>query len=66
MKKPQEPAASRAAAGHTQPDAAALVGVSTRTWQSWEGGINPMPPAMLRLYRHLAGLERIAFRKLEG
>ena len=58
---PSSYAASRAQAGHTQREAAELLGVPYRTWQNWEGGITPIPAPMLRLYRHLAGLERIHF-----
>ena len=57
-----EPARSRAQAGHTQEQAAAVLGVSWRTWQDWERGVNAMPVYALRLYRHVTGLERIAFR----
>jgi len=57
-----EPFASRERAGHTQQQAADTLEVSRRTWQDWERGINAMPPAMLKLYRHLAGLERIPFK----
>ena len=59
-----EPQASRELTGHTQEQAAALVGVSRRTWQDWERGINTMLPGVLRLYRHLAGIERIPYRAL--
>ena len=59
-----EPRASRDMAGHTQAQAAQIVEVSRRTWQDWERGINAMPPGLLRLYRHLAGLERLPFRSL--
>jgi DNA-binding transcriptional regulator YiaG len=41
---------ARAAAGHTQAQAAALLSVSWRTLQDWERGIAAMPPAMLTLY----------------
>ena len=34
--KPIEPATSRQAAGHTQEEAAALLGVSRRGWQEWD------------------------------
>lgn len=60
-----EPKASRTAAGHTQLQAAAMLGVSGRTWQDWERGINAMPEYALRLYRHLTGLEYIPFRSVE-
>lgn len=58
-----EPRASIARAGHTQKQAAELLGVARRTVQDWCRGVTPIPPAMLRLYRHLAGIERIPFRK---
>jgi DNA-binding XRE family transcriptional regulator len=57
-----EPAKSRAIAGHTQEQAAEMIGVGRRTWQDWERGIARMPEAMLKLYRHLVGIERIPFR----
>jgi len=57
-----EPKSSRTKAGHTQREAAELVGVHKRTWEDWERGINAMPEYALRLYRHLAGLERLPFK----
>lgn len=57
-----EPLVSRTQAGQTQFEAAALIGVSKRTWQDWERGVNSMPPYALKLYRHLVGLERLPFR----
>jgi DNA-binding XRE family transcriptional regulator len=57
-----EPKKSRTAAGHTQAAAAALLGVAYRTWQDWEHGVAEMPAPLLRLYRHLAGVERIPFK----
>lgn len=57
-----EPRLSRFAARHTQAHAAELVGVSRRTWQDWERGVARMPSAALRLYKHLAGLERIPWK----
>ena len=63
--KPAEPAGSREAAGHTVLEAAALLDVSYGAWQDWEHGIAAMPGNLLRLYRHLAGLERIPFRSVE-
>ena len=59
---PSEPGESRRLAGHTQAQAALSVGVAPRTWQDWEAGIATMPPGLLLLYRHRAGLERIPFR----
>lgn len=58
-----EPSASRTLAGHTQQQAAELVQVARRTWQDWEAGIAQMPPGLLRLYRHLAGLERLTWKR---
>jgi DNA-binding transcriptional regulator YiaG len=63
--KPAEPAVSREAAGHTVLEAAALLDVSYGTWQDWEQGVDPMSPMLLKLYRHLADLERIPFRSIE-
>jgi DNA-binding transcriptional regulator YiaG len=63
--KPAEPALSREAAGHTVLEAAAVLDVTYGTWQDWEHGVNPMSPMLLKLYRHLAGLERIPFRSVE-
>lgn len=63
---PSSPAlirSTREHARHTQEQAALAVGVARRTWQDWERGVAQMPAAMLRLYRHLAGIERIPFRK---
>lgn len=58
---PMEPAASRQQAMHTQKQAAELLDVHYRTWQNWEAGVTEMPGYALKLYRHLAGLERIHF-----
>ena len=57
-----EPKKSREAAGQTQGEAALLLGVKARTWQDWEYGRSDIPAPLLRLYRHLAGLERIPFK----
>jgi len=62
-KQGNEPARSRERVGHTQAEAAETIGVARRTWQDWETGVTPMPNALLRLYRHLVGLERIPFRE---
>ena len=58
-----EPLRSRERCGQTQVEAAALVGVARRTWQDWERGVAEIPAPMLLLYRHLAGLQRIPFKK---
>ena len=47
-----EPRRSRDKAGHTQVQAAMMLGVSLRTWEDWERGINQMPGYALKLYRH--------------
>jgi DNA-binding XRE family transcriptional regulator len=60
-----EPARSREQAGHTQVQAARTLGVPSRAWQAWEDGDTPMLPALLWLYRHMAGLEPIPFQPTE-
>src|SRR5690606_108930 len=55
--------AARLWVGHTIQQAADLLGVPYRTMQDWDRGVSRMPPYALRLYRHLAGLERIPFRR---
>lgn len=55
--------ASIAAAGQTQREAAELLGVPLRTLEDWCRGIARCPETIIRLYRHLSGLERIPFRK---
>lgn len=58
---------ARLAAGMTQPQAAAAVGMHRwQTWQEWELGINPPDVARYRLFCHLAGLERIPFGSLQA
>lgn len=47
---PEEIRAARAAAGLTQPQAAALIYSTLRTWQDWESGARRMHPAMLELW----------------
>ena len=60
-----EPKNSRIQASQTQREAAAVLGVHCRTWQVWEHGVNPMSDLMLKLYRHLVGLECIPFYPAE-
>jgi len=62
FKNDHEPLRSRLKVEQTQEQAAEILGVSKRTWQDWERGINAMPPYALKLYRHVVGLERIPFR----
>lgn len=54
---------ARTVAGLTQSAAAALIASTLRTWQDWEAGKATMNPALLMLFRHLAGIERIPFRR---
>lgn len=42
--------AARAAAGHTQAEAARLLGVSWRTLQDWERGVASAPGTAITLY----------------
>jgi len=48
---PERIRAARAASGHSQSAAAAVVHVSWRTWQLWEYGTRGMPLAAWELYR---------------
>lgn len=54
-------ARQRDATGLTQQQCADLLGVGRVTWARWEGGTQQMPAYALRLWRHLAGLERAPF-----
>lgn len=54
---------ARSDAGLTQTHAAALIGAAMRSWQDWEAGKSKMPAGLWLLFRHVAGLERIPFRK---
>lgn len=51
---------ARLVAGHTQAAAAAVLGVSLRTWQHWEHGTCPLRVEQLRLYRLATVPERNA------
>lgn len=45
---------SRLSAGLTQAEAAKIMhAASYRTWQAWEYGVNPMPPAKWALWEML-------------
>jgi len=46
--------AARYAARLTQRDAAALLGVSRRAWESWESGARNMPACKMALFKLLA------------
>lgn len=56
--------ASMEEAGHGPQDVAELLDVPRRTVENWlsEGHASEIRPALLQLYRHMAGLERIPFR----
>lgn len=43
--------AARLAAGLTQEQAGAAVGVARRTWQDWELGQRRMPPGLFELFK---------------
>lgn len=47
---PESIRAARAAAGHTQTQAARVIYSTLRTWQKWEGGERRMHPALFELY----------------
>ncbi len=48
---PTQVAGARAAAGHTQAKAAALIGVNRwQTWSEYEGGKSPMPALSWTFY----------------
>ncbi len=48
---PAEIKAARIAAGMTQSEAGACVCGTLRTWQDWEAGKRPMPPAVWELFQ---------------
>ncbi len=47
---PTEIRAARAATGHSQEVAGAVVYVERITWQTWERGTRSMPPGLFELY----------------
>ena len=47
---PDDVRAARLSAGHTQAEAAELVGYHTRSWQKFEAGEKAMRPASFELY----------------
>jgi DNA (cytosine-5)-methyltransferase 1 len=47
---PDRVRAARAAAGHTQSEAAALIYRTRRAWQDWESGARNVDPAAFELY----------------
>jgi len=62
MKTRDELLRARERVGHTQTQAAEVIGVHWRTWQNWENGVIEVPEMMLKLYQHLVGLKRIPFK----
>lgn len=50
---------ARRAAGHTQAQAAAAVGVPARQWQRWEAGDMGIPSSAWWLYQVRAGLSTL-------
>jgi DNA-binding XRE family transcriptional regulator len=64
MPTPTDIRKARLAVGLTQAAAAALIDVQRVTWARWESGITPPPSAPTwRLWLHLAGIERIPFKR---
>lgn len=53
---------ARSEAGLTQQQAAFLIGYSTRAWQEWEAGRNPMRRATFRHFKFLARKRKEDFR----
>jgi DNA (cytosine-5)-methyltransferase 1 len=56
---PQEIKEARKAAGHTQTQAAAVVGKAKMTWWHWEKGRAPMDEAWWELYLLKTGQKRL-------
>ena len=52
---PDEIKKARTSAGHTQTEAATLIGYTLRAWQMWEAGDRPMRRSVLDLYLMKAG-----------
>lgn len=68
MPSPSEIRHAREQAGLSQTAAAALIDVTRATWAKWEAPASnkvrhPMPEPLWALWRHLAGLERIPYRR---
>ena len=55
---PEEIKAARTAAGHTQTEAADLIGYTVRAWQMWEAGQRLMRRSTFDLYLSRAGKSR--------
>lgn len=54
---------ARISAGLTQTEAAALLGKQRLAWARYEAGTRSISMAEWRYWLHVAGLERIPFRK---
>lgn len=63
MPTPDEIRNAREAAGLTQAEAADLLGVTREAWARYEVGMREMVESAWRYWKHVAGLERIPFRK---
>jgi transcriptional regulator with XRE-family HTH domain len=57
--------AAREQAGLTQPQAAALLGVTPTTWFRYESGDRKMTDYAFAYWKHVAGLERLPFRSVK-
>ena len=60
---PADIRAARKRAGLTQTQAANLLGVTRVTWARWESGEQAPTVHQWRYWRHVAGIERIPFRR---
>lgn len=54
---PAEITAARLAAGHTQKQAAELLGYTERGWRHWENGTRAMRNVLLSQYKTMTGSE---------
>jgi transcriptional regulator with XRE-family HTH domain len=62
---PNEIRAAREQAGLTQAQAAELIGITRLSWARYEtkaANSRKMPDNLWKLFKHLAGIERIPFR----
>lgn len=64
MPKPSEIRAAREAARLTQSEAAAVLGVTRVAWNRYEAGKRALSESEWAYWKHVAGLERLPFRKL--
>lgn len=63
MPKSDEIRAAREKAGLTQAAAAELLGVTREAWARYEIGERTMTESAWAYWKHVAGVERIPFRK---